>query len=187
MKFFKKNSYEIVRLFVIQIGITIFSLVVTTAAQTAFDGERALLAKLVVSLFSIAFYLFIIYSTAWEFGSKHQKEDADKYYGLKCITVASLPNIFLGILMCIGLLRLAYPESIFAGLYAIPHLIAGLLESMHLGFLQYVKPTGENAQFVFSAIYYLLSSVPAILVTHVAYTLGRKNIRLTKGTPPSRE
>ncbi len=185
MRFFKKHSYDIVRLFIIQIGMTIFGLVVTTAMNTAFSGTGAAFGKLAASIFSLVFYLFIIYTTAWEYGSKRQSEKEDAGYGWKTALFANVPNLFFALLMLVGLFRLVAPNSFFIGLYGVAQLLAGLFEAMHLGLIQFILPQAGNARFVISAIYYLLSSVPCILVAHIAYTFGRKNLRVTKATPPS--
>ena len=58
MRFFKKNSYEIVRLFVIQMGMMIFSFIVSTAAVQVYD-QNTKAAHLVVCVFSVLFYLFV--------------------------------------------------------------------------------------------------------------------------------
>ncbi len=188
VNFFKKNSYEVVRLFVIQIGMTIFGLVVTSAAVMAFDGEtEKRFAQLFVSLFATGFYMFILYTTAWEYGSKRQGDSADEAFGIKVSLLANLPNMILGVLMLVGLLRLA-DLDFFAGMYDIALLIAGLIESTYLGFANFLTlPDAGTRNYLVAAIVYALTFLPALVVTHVAYTFGRKNVRLTKAAPPSRD
>ena len=70
MDFWKKHSYQIVRLFVIQIGIAIFGLVLSFAVATAFRDRSDRLPLLMVSIFSVLFYLFLLYSVSWEIGGK---------------------------------------------------------------------------------------------------------------------
>ncbi len=188
VKFFKANSYEIVRLFVIQIGMTIFGLVVTSAAVMAFDGEnQKRFAQLFVSLFATVFYMFIVYTTAWEYGAKRQSEGADASFGIKVSLLANFPNMLLGVLMLVGLFRFT-GVNFFVGMYDIALLLAGLLESTYLGFANFLTlPDAGSRNYIVAAIVYALTFLPAMLVTHVAYTFGRKNIRLTKAPPPSRD
>ena len=66
MGFWKKHSYQVVRLFIIQIGITIFGLVLSFAVSTAFRKGDDQIPLLMVSIFSVLFYLFLLYSVAWD-------------------------------------------------------------------------------------------------------------------------
>ena len=70
MKIFKENSYDVVKLYVNQLGIMIFSMLLYTAVG-AFENEKLSLAlSIFVSVFSICFYLVLIYYAIWEIGAK---------------------------------------------------------------------------------------------------------------------
>ncbi len=71
MKFFKKNSYEIVKLFVDQFGISIFAMFLYFAlsAISWSNVGNQLTATVCVSVFSILFYLALIYCVCWDLGS----------------------------------------------------------------------------------------------------------------------
>ena len=189
MRFFKKNSYEIVRLFVIQMGIMIFSFVVSTAAVRVYD-QNTKGAHLVVCVFSVLFYLFVLYTTVWNVGLKrserlangHEKED--KLYGAKIALYANLPNLFLCLLMAIGLFRLAFSNSFFIGLFGVARLLEGLLNANYLGIVNYLA---SSDNYVLITLLSFASVLPSVLVTQIACMLGEKNIRLTKATPPSKE
>ena len=56
MKFFKENSYDIVKLFIYQMGITIFSLVLYTAASAVEDAALKLKLRIILSVFATLFY-----------------------------------------------------------------------------------------------------------------------------------
>ena len=68
-EFMQKHSYNAVRLFVNQIAISIFGLVLAIACGKV---ENSTL-KIVTSVGAIVFYLFLTYAAMWEVGSK------DKY------------------------------------------------------------------------------------------------------------
>ncbi len=194
MKFLKKHSYEIIRLFVIQIGMTIFSLIVTTTASMAFKDKGADVAKLVASIFAIGFHMFVVYTTMWEVGFKRQeklelgREPQDALFGSKIAFMANIPNLILSLLMVIGLLRLVSESSFFIGLFGVARLIDGFLNATYLGVIGYLLPSSYNAlYYILTAVLCLASVLPAIIVSQIACRLGEKNIRLTKGKAPSLE
>ena len=108
MDFWKKHSYQIVRLFVIQIGIAIFGLVLSFAVMTAFRNRSDWLPLLMVSIFSVLFYLFLLYSVAWEIGGKDRlKLDAvhtefKGRTGIFLALFAEIPNFLFDLVMLIG-------------------------------------------------------------------------------------
>ena len=189
MRFFKKNSYEIVRLFVIQMGIMIFSFVVSTAAVQVYD-KNTKAAHCVVCVLSVIFYLFILYTTVWNVGLARSEriqnghEKADKLYGAKIALYANLPNLFLCFLMAIGLFRLVSPNSFFIGLFGVARLLEGVLNANYLGIVNYFSASDH---YLLITILSILSVLPSVLVSQVACMLGEKNIRMTKATPPSKE
>ena len=67
MRFFKENSYDIVRLYINQIGISIFSMVLYTAVGTIELSSKLLDVGL--SVFLLGFYFTLIYTASWEYGA----------------------------------------------------------------------------------------------------------------------
>ena len=65
-RFFERYSYQSVVLFLNQIAIAIFGLVLALAAGMAKNE----VLKIVTSSFSIAFFLFLQYGTAWKVGAE---------------------------------------------------------------------------------------------------------------------
>ena len=54
MKFFKENSYDVVRLFINQVGITIFSMIIYTAVgMVNIDSVARLGIKVAISVFAM--------------------------------------------------------------------------------------------------------------------------------------
>ena len=192
MKFFKKNSYEIVRLFVIQMGMMIFSFIVSTAALRVTAKNEVMKADvhLAVCVLATLFYLFVVYTTVWHVGfarseriqNGHEKED--KLYGAKIALFANAPNLFLCFLMLIGLFRLAFPNSFFIGLFGVARLFEGVLNVNYLGIINYIS---DSSNYLLITVLSLLSVLPSVFVSLCACRLGEKNIRVTKATPPSRE
>ena len=56
MKFLKENSYDILRLYINQIGITIFSLVLYFSVSMLEDKVVSLRLKVAISVFAMLFF-----------------------------------------------------------------------------------------------------------------------------------
>ena len=68
MKFLKENSYDIIRLIINQVGITIFAFVIYTAVGSVKIESRlaVILLRVGISVFSALFYYALIYTVAWD-------------------------------------------------------------------------------------------------------------------------
>ena len=102
MKFFKENSYDIIRLLINQVGITIFSLILYTSlgAVNIEEGmKRGVNAAL--SVFSMLFYFALLYTVAWDWGAKDKiridggRMEPDPLKGTKMAFFANVPNFIL--------------------------------------------------------------------------------------------
>lgn len=193
MQFIKKNSYEIVRLFLNQFALAVFGLVLITAARMHVEGAFDWLS-LVVSICSVLFYLYILYATLLEIGGKHSVKvesgtmAADRHYGLKVMLFAQVPNVVILLLMFVGwLFGFACTQAdFFVGLYGVMQILLYFLQSMYDGIIGAILPSAVgplNCFFVWLA--YLLSVIPAVLVAWGSYNLGLKNKRLFFGRSPT--
>ena len=64
MNFFKENSYDIVKLYLTQIAISVFALIMYTSAGFI-QANTSLSAtfQIIISIFSILFYFVLLYTT----------------------------------------------------------------------------------------------------------------------------
>lgn len=173
LKFFKKNSYEISRFLVMQVGITIFAFVLTMAMKTIKSS-----AVLWVSIFSVCFYLFLVYSVAWEIGGKDKiRIDAGRQArtplrGLFAMLYAQIPNLVLSALMMVGgLIFLLSASPVGARIYGIGYFIAVLFDAMYFGIVDAIAIGFGKTYFAIGLIY-LLSTLPALLTAWIGYYLG---------------
>ncbi len=175
LKFFKKNSYEISRFLIMQVGITIFAFVLTMAMSSI---KRS--AVLWVSIFSVCFYLFLVYSVAWEIGGKDKlRTDAGRQKrtplrGLLAMLYAQIPNFVISSLMVIGgLIFLLSASPIGARIYGVGYFIAILFDAMYVGIIDevVVGGFGKEAYFAMGSAY-LISTLPALLTAWLGYYLG---------------
>lgn len=177
------------RLFVNQIGITFFALVLTMAVARMENDSF----KLWVSIFSILFYLCLIYSVMWEAGAANAvpieagRMEKDKLFSLKASLFASVPNLVLAFFMLIFfLLGFVASQNWAGGVYGVLHIVAGLFEAMYVGlFATILEGFSGTEQQLVATLLYLFSSLPLVLVSVGAYALGFRNIRLFgKATAP---
>ena len=194
MKFFKENSYDIVKLFVNQIGIAIFSMALYTAVAIAmpadFSGTGTI--EFVLSIAATVFYLALVYIAVWEMGAKDAiriesgKMKKGRCKGLALGVLANVPNFILTgsalIFMVIYILGGAdWCESVFAVL----NLIFGFLESMYLGVIINIIPVvadapeyAEDLAFLWRTVAYFVAPAVSLATTALAYELGVRNKRI---------
>ena len=86
MKHIKGNSYDVVRLIINQLGISIFALVLYIAMASVGENNPSLHTglKIASSVFSVFFYWMLIYAVMWEIGAKDRiKIDTGKAVDFK--------------------------------------------------------------------------------------------------------
>lgn len=176
MEFIKKHSYSAVGLFVKQIAISIFGLVLAIACHQISET-----VKVVSSVCAIIFYLFLIYAAIWEVGSKDKfgieygKIKSQPLTGLYIGIIASIPNFLLAILATLGILFA--DGGVFSTIGAIGSSGALFIEGMYTGLLS-VNVGGAPLNTLW--FMYFLIPLPAIGISALAYYLGSKGIHFTK-------
>ena len=191
MNRFKENSYDIVRLYVNQLGIMIFSMLLYTAVGS-FENERLSSALSVfVSIFSIAFYLVLIYYVVWEIGAKDKiridggRMERFKNKGFYMGCFANIPNFALGILsvLFLGIFLITKNDGVYAA-FLIFNTITRFHASMYLGFITAAVPgasSGTNIdypEFLIESILFTVIPVISPLITHLAYHLGEQDKKI---------
>ena len=186
MKIFKENSYDIVRLYINQLGIMIFSTLLYTAIGS-FENNRLFNAlSIFVSLFATGFYLVLINYVVWEIGAKDKirvdggRAEPCSLKGLVMGLFANIPNLVLGILTIFFLMLsvLTGNESVSSVFYLF-NLIMRFHASMYMGVITQAVPTGISMEFLIEAILFTVIPLISVLVTHFAYYLGSKDKKLT--------
>ena len=172
--FIKERSYEIVKLFINQIVLSVFGTALTLAAA----GENRTGLRVGSSVFAILFYLFIIYFMMWELGAKdsHKIERRDRGHslaaGLFMGLIASSLNFLLAILIMLGSL---ISTTFFGNMGAVAKLISLLTEGMYTGVLS-IPVNGaplNNLWFI-----YFLLPVPLLRTSGLAYLAGAINFKI---------
>ena len=180
-KFFHDYSYNIVKMFVNQFAISIFGVSLTLATtQAHIESSGFDTFTFVVSIFAVAFYLFLIYTLSWEIGAKDKisvdvgKKPYRPHLGILLSLVANIPNILAAILYTIA--TLIKSESMMF----VVRLAATLIQGMYFGIITSVSfPVGDTyVQLNSLWPTFFLMVVPAMLTSWLAYYLGNKNFRI---------
>ncbi|MBP3667785.1 MAG: hypothetical protein J6K29_12150 [Clostridia bacterium] len=172
--FFERYSYESVRLALNQIAISMFGFALAMTATKA-ESDPLLFWS---SIASVVFYLALTYGTAWKTGSgdhlsiRYGKIPYRPLTGLWVSLVANSLNLLLAILITVGQL------TGVGGLESIPRFIALLIQGMYQGVLATVSVSGTTLNGLWWS--YFLITLPAILVSTVAYIAGAKDFHITK-------
>ena len=134
-----------------------------------------------ITIFSIIFYLFLIYTMSWEIGAKDRisvdigKKPYRPHTGVLIALVANIPNFLVAILYSIGYSKMSIP-SWQANMNVILNTISALSEGMYRGLLS-IWMIGEHQAFYYWWSYFLII-LPCLLTAWIAYFAGFKNFRL---------
>ncbi len=174
-EFLKDHSYDMVKMFLNQFATAIFGFSLVMAAGQA---DSAVLRN-VTSVFSVIFYLFLIYITAWDIGYRDKvsvdcgKKKRTPWKGVRISLCANLLNFLLAIF--IALAAFLEAEAIDS-IGAVATFVTVFLEGMYTGLL--ANSVGGVVLNSVWAIYFLLP-IPAIAVSGIAYQLGVHDVKFT--------
>ena len=169
-KFFHDYSYSTIKLFVTQLAISIFGIALFSA--TFWTHETLCL---ILSIFAVAFYLFLIYLPVWEIGAKDRisvdvgKKHYRPHTGLLIGLCANIPNLVLAVLSIFA------PETVIT--------IAKLIQGMYWGLISMIKlPFGLGEEYLavshFEVTYFVIV-IPALVTCWIAYYLGYRNFKIS--------
>lgn len=192
IKFFKENSYNVVKVFINQIGITIFSFVLYFSIASFKENNVALYNKLMVAIsaFAMLFFFVLLYTAAWDLGAsdkiriESKKAEKNVFKGAIIALYANVVNFFLS---GIVLITVAFKiEGAFAAFSGVCYTIYILLNGMYNGFirngLMLINSTEEPHALLSSIGFFVVLILP-ILASHIGYVFGLKNIRIFKSSP----
>lgn len=177
MRFLKEHFHDILRLYINQIGITIFSLVLYFSISSITDEALSEQIKAAVSLFSILFFFVLIYTASWDYGAKDKiRVDGGraKPMPLKGFIMGLAANSLNFLLAALCIVLYAFTETaFFAQCFDICNILLRFTAAMYIGILQLLFDGS-----LWQAIGFLILPLFAVGVTHLGYTLGSKEIKL---------
>lgn len=189
MKIIKENSYDIVRLYVNQLGIMIFSMLLYTAVGS-FENEKLSFALTIfVSAFSLLFYMALVYYMMWEIGAKDKiridggRMSPCRAKGLVMGIIANIPNFVLAALTLIFLIIYLLGGKNILSAFATSNLILRFHSSMYLGIITSIVPSSSGTspdfiEYLIETILFLVLPIISIVTIHVSYYLGTKDKKI---------
>ena len=188
LSFLKQNMHRIMRVLVNQVGIIIFSLIMNMTASVM-DEELRPAMTLVASIFSICFYLFLVfYAMREEGGADGVKIDAgrmayDKLHGLKIGLCATAPNYVFVLLMLFGLLLgIEYNDAGAIvggnglGIWTAGYYITMMIQSMYSGVLKAIFGALALSESLWAALVaYSVMPLLAPVAAWLGYNYGKKS------------
>jgi hypothetical protein len=176
----KKYSYSSVKLFVSQMALSLFGLVLAIACAKI--GKTM---QVVTSIGAVVFYLFLIYTSIWEIGSKDKfgieygKFESNPLIGLYIGLLANSLNLLLAFLITLGL---SFGDGgVLSTIGALCGSIAVFIEGMYSGILSiHVGGAPLNSYWY----PYFLITIPAIATSALAYYMGIKGVHFAKFMVP---
>lgn len=187
MKFLKENSYDILRLYINQIGITIFSLVLYFSVSMLEDEVISLRLKVAISVFAMLFFFALLYTAAWDWGAKDKirieggKMKKNLAKGALMALFANVVNFVLAAGCVISIWM--YIKGVESALSAsqIFNLFLRMTNAMYIGVLQGIFSAFEsqdNLYNLYQSIGFLAAPLLAVAATHIGYIFGLKNKRI---------
>ena len=175
-EFFKKHSYNMMKMFLNQFAVAIFGLVLALATGMAKNDTL----QIVSSVGAILFYMFLLYAMTFEIGSKDKTSveygriKARPLTGLYISLCANSINFLLAILITLGYVSNSQFLSNVGGGAAVAAL---LLEGMYTGVLA-VNVGGIPLNAMVWPFFAII--LPALLISTVGYYFGMKGWHVTK-------
>ena len=174
-RFFSTHSYNIVKMFLNQFAIAMFGFALVLASGQA---KNATLRN-ITSVFSVLFYLFLLYVMTWEIGFKDKtaidngRKKCNLFTGALISLCANSINFILAIFIALAML---VKVEALGNIGAACASIALFIEGMYTGLL--ANHVGGAALNSYWFMYFLLP-IPAIATCGLAYLLGVRDIKFT--------
>lgn len=187
--FIKENSYIILKEIANQIGMIMFGLVLSMGASMGGNDTLLLLSGIASALF----YWFLLYTLAWDYGSKEKvRVDSNRlpyvpYKGLLFSLAANAINILIGVLIAIFWFASGPSGEGTASCM----MIGGFLNSMYAGITSGANALASTAAGVenllisspLNPILYLIYPLPALGICTLGYYLGVHDRHLFGNAP----
>ena len=184
-QFFQKYSYRMVKLFVTKCVISLFGNVLALSGIGT-DSKGLII---VTGVFSIIFYLFLVYMSAWEVGSLDKpaidggRQKLRLTTGLYIGLGANIPNFLFAIIHFALLPFATTVEGAVSTISGLSKIIYMFINGMYTGLMSKGLFAEDFALHDYWFMYFLIT-VPAIVTTMLAYVAGVKDFHITRALLP---
>lgn len=192
MRILKEHFYDVVKLYINQVGITIFSFFLYTALPTENDSLFTTL-RVIVSVFSILFYFALIHNVLWEIGAKDRiRIDSNRcepqpIKGLFLSLFANAPNLILALTAIIfGIIYVCGGVAWASPVFVVVFIIVKIHAAMYMGVVQGVTPAAPAdaldiavyTDALMESVWFFVLPLVAIGLAQLSYWLGTKEIKI---------
>ncbi len=184
----KKHSYDIVMLYIDQIAITVFSLILMTALVSVSDS---LWVGFGLSIFTTLFFGVIIYTKAWDLGAKDKlsfDSGRGEYQPLKGLVLSIFANIPNFVLSSLAAIFLFISKAGNEALYSIGGALLTISKftmAIYLGIVNLiVSPISDWYYvdfYIINSVVLFIVPIISIAITQFGYTLGFREKKLFGG------
>ena len=174
-EFWKKHSYNMVKMFLNQFATAIFGFVLALAAGYA----KNTVLRNITSVGAILFYLFLLYTMTWDLGFADRdsvllgKQKRNLFKGGLISLCANIPNLVFALFITLASF---FNVGFFTSAGAFCTGAALLLEGMFTGIL--ANPVGGVALNSHWFMYFVIT-LPAIITCTLAYLAGLYDKKMT--------
>lgn len=171
-EFFKKYSYDSVKMLLDQFVLAIFGFSLTMASVHAKNDTLLL----ITGIGSVIFYLAMLYSVAWKMGTTDRASIEmghrrfNPFTGTLVSLVANVPNLAVAVTFMIN--------SFVSDGSGVSGIIGRFLNAMYLGLMTLINFNGDHLHTYWWM--YFLIILPSLLVCTVAYIMGAKGKMFAK-------
>jgi hypothetical protein len=186
MKLFKNHFYDIIRLYINQIGITIFASMLNTAVTNPDNPELSLKLQIGVSVFATLFFFALLYTMGWDWGAtdiirvESGRQKKTPFKGAALAFFANIINFILAGGCVICMMQIIDGNAAAEPVNQIFNLLLRFTNAMYLGSIKgiFASVTDVNLSFLYQSIGYFVAPIFAIGVTQLGYFLGTKNFKI---------
>ena len=177
--FWKKYSFGMVKLFITQCVIGLFGNILALFSASM----QSTAVTLAAGIFALIFYLFLIYITVWDFGSKDLpainagRMKRSDLTGLYIAIGANVPNLVLAVIHALCL-PFANSNELLSGICGISRIATLFIHGMYTAIMAVIKVGGSSINTQWWS--YFIITIPSIIVGTVAYAMGSREIHFTK-------
>ncbi len=202
MRFIKENSSDIVKLFINQIGVTIFAFFLYTAVG---GSTMKIGLNIAISIVSIFFFCFLLYTVSWEWGAKDKiridggRLEEFKYKGALISLCANVINFIIALVAFASVLIFmisqptnwlfdsslaitidAVPANFALKLHSVFNILMRSISMLYNGLLRGIFSGSGNAFLVsmYESIGFFILPVISIFATHFGYVMGLKEKKI---------
>ena len=205
MRFIKENFHDIVKLFINQLGVTIFSFFLYTAVGMIKDDSLKSGVNIAVSIISILFFCFLLYTVAWDWGAKDKiridggRLQEFKYKGALLSLCANVINFIIAAIAFLTILIFMLSEPTnwlfdaslqitidkvssnwILGVHSVFNVLMRFISSLYNGLLRGIFSGMNNAFLVslYESIGFFFLPLISIFATHFGYVMGLKEKKI---------